>query len=78
MISAAEGDVDSDSDGFAENTLLFMPAPSFRRFALTREIDDGYLAPRFAPSRKAWVLSGPLVAVRPAVAASASRDRDDR
>jgi hypothetical protein len=78
VISAAEGDVDTASDGFADNTRLFLPATSFHRFAVTREINDGYLAPRFAPSQKAWVLTGSLVEVRPAVAASAGRDGDDR
>lgn len=78
VISAAEGDVDTASDGFADNTRLFLPATSFHRFAVTREINDGYLAPRFAPSQKAWVLSGAIASVRPAVAASAGRDGDDR
>jgi hypothetical protein len=26
----------------------------FNRFAVTREINDGLLAPRFAPSQRAW------------------------
>jgi hypothetical protein len=78
VISAAEGDVDSASDGFPDNTRLFLPATSFRRFAVTREINDGYLAPRFAPSQRAWVLSGVAATVSPAVAASQGRDGDDR
>jgi len=78
VISAAEGDVDSASDGFADNARLFIPATQFNRFAVTREINDGLLAPRFAPSQKAWVLSGTLVPVSPAVPASAGRDGDDR
>ncbi|GAB3469142.1 hypothetical protein GCM10027321_38200 [Massilia terrae] len=78
VISAAEGDPDASSDGFADNTRLFLPATSFRRFAVTREINDGYLAPRFAPSQRAWVLSGNAVTVSPAVAASQGRDGDDR
>jgi hypothetical protein len=57
---------------------LFIPATQFTRFAVTREINDGLLAPRFAPSQKAWVLSGVVVPVSPAVAASAGRDADDR
>jgi hypothetical protein len=57
---------------------LFIPATQFNRFAVTREINDGLLAPRFAPSQKAWVLSGVLVPVNPAVPASAGRDSDDR
>jgi hypothetical protein len=51
---------------------------SFNRFAVTREINDGLLAPRFSPSQRAWVLSGTLVEVDPPVAASAGRDADDR
>jgi hypothetical protein len=78
VISAEEGDVDTASDGFADNSRLFLPATSFRRFAVTREINDGYLAPRFAPSTRAWVLSGNAVTVSPAVAASQGRDADDR
>jgi hypothetical protein len=78
VVSAAEGDVDSASDGFADNTRLFIPATQFNRFAVTREINDGLLAPRFAPSQKAWVLSGTLVSVSPTVPASADEDGDDR
>jgi hypothetical protein len=55
-----------------------LPATSFRRFAVTREINDGYLAPRFAPSQRAWVLTGSAVTVSPAVPASQGRDGDDR
>ena len=39
-----------------------------------REINDGLLAPRFAPSQKAWVLSGTLVSVSPSVPASQGED----
>jgi hypothetical protein len=78
VISASEGDVDSKTDGFANNERLFIPSTKFNRFAVTREINDGLLAPRFAPSQRAWVLTGPLVAVNPAVPASKGRDADDR
>jgi hypothetical protein len=78
VISAAEGDVDETSDGFADNSRLFLPATQFRRFAVTREINDGYLAPRFAPSQRAWLLQGALVAVDPPAPASTPRDGDDR
>jgi hypothetical protein len=70
--------VDEASDGFADNSRLFLPATAYRRFAVTREINDGYLAPRFAPSQRAWVLSGNLVSVSPVRPASAGRDGDDR
>ena len=78
VISAVEGDVDSASDGFEDNARLFLPILAFKRFAVTREINDGYLAPRFAPSQRAWVLSGSVTKVQPAVPASAPRDGDDR
>jgi hypothetical protein len=78
VVSAAEGDVDTPSDGFADNTRLFIPSTQFDRFAVTREINDGLLAPRFAPSQKAWVLSGVLVPVNPSVPASEAEDADDR
>jgi hypothetical protein len=78
VISAEEGDVDTPSDGFRDNARLFLPATAYRRFAVTREINDGLLAPRFAPSQRAWVLTGVWVVVNPTVPASAGRDGDDR
>jgi hypothetical protein len=78
IISAVEGDIDSPSDGFSDNTRLFLPPTVFNRFAVTREINDGLLAPRFSPSQRAWVLTGVLAPVTPAVAASTGRDGDDR
>ena len=78
VISAVEGDIDTSSDGFPDNTRLFLPPTAFNRFAVTREINDGLLAPRFAPSQRAWVLSGFRVPVDPAVSASTGRDGDDR
>jgi hypothetical protein len=53
---AAEGDIDTASDGFDDNSRLFLPATSFNRFAETGEINDGLLAPRFAPSQRAWLI----------------------
>lgn len=78
IISAPEGDPDTASDGFTSNFRLYLPATSFNRFAVTREINDGLLAARFAPSQRAWVLSGFRVAVTPVIAASEGRDTDDR
>jgi hypothetical protein len=46
----------------------------FNRFAVTREVNDGLVAPRFAPSQRAWVLSGMRVAVNPTVPAPFGRD----
>ena len=78
VISAAEGDADTSSDGFSDNSRLFIPATQYTRFAVTREINDGLLAPRFAPSQKAWVMSGNIVRVSPSVPASEGEDGDDR
>src|SRR5262249_1823564 len=78
VISAVEGDIDTPSDGFADNSRLFLPPTVFNRFAVTREINDGLLAPRFAPSQRAWVVSGIQVLVTPPAAVSAGRDSDDR
>lgn len=78
IISAVEGDVDTASDGFDNNERLFIPATAFNRFAVTREINDGLLAPRFAPSQRAWVLSGTIASVNPVVHSSLPRDGDDR
>ena len=78
IVSAAEGDIDTASDGFPNNERLFLPATAFNRFAVTREINDGLLAPRFAPSQRAWILTGFRVPVTPSVDASAGRDGDDR
>jgi hypothetical protein len=78
IVSAPEGDPDTASDGFADNFRLYLPVASFNRFAVTREINDGLLAPRFSPSQRAWVLSGSRVAVTPPVPAAAGRDSDDR
>ena len=78
IISAIEGDTDTASDGFDDNERLYIPATRFNRFAVTREINDGLIAPRFAPSQRAFVLQGHLVKVDPSVAASAGRDSNDR
>ena len=78
VVSAAEGDADTASDGFEDNARLFLPATSFNRFAVTRELNDGLLAPRFAPSQRAWALAGSLKSVTPTVPASSGRDGDDR
>jgi hypothetical protein len=78
IVTALLGDIDTPTDGFPDNTRLYLPATAFGRFAVTREINDGILAPRFSPSQRGWVLNGSIVTVNPAVAASAGRDADDR
>ena len=77
VISFVEGDAEGTSDG-QPNKRLFLPATQFNRFAVTREINDGLLAPRFAPSQRAYVLSGSIARVQPSVPASVPRDADDR
>ena len=78
VISFVEADVNGFSDGGLPNTRLYLPPSAFNRFAVTRELNDGLLAPRFAPFQRAYVLSGPMTAVQPSVPASVGRDADDR
>ena len=78
IVSAIEVDLEDESDGGQSNDRLFIPATQFDRFAVTREINDGLLAPRFAPSQRAWVLSGSLTLVSPSVVASVPQDADNR
>jgi hypothetical protein len=77
VLTFVEADAEEESDGLS-NERLYLPPTAFNRFAVTRELDDGLLAPRLAPSQRAWVLSGSLVRVDPAVPASIGRDGDDR
>jgi hypothetical protein len=77
VISFVEADVNGTSDGLP-NTRLYLPATAFDRFAMTREINDGLLLPRFAPGQRGYVMGGLQVQVNPAVVASFGRDDDDR
>ncbi|OOO02684.1 MAG: hypothetical protein USCGTAYLOR_01104 [Chromatiales bacterium USCg_Taylor] len=76
-ISFAEADVNGFSDG-QPNTRLYLRPSAFNRFAVTREIDDGLLAPRFAPSERAYVVSGFLTSLRRPIGASVPIDADLR
>ncbi|MCC6862670.1 MAG: hypothetical protein IT158_29115 [Bryobacterales bacterium] len=76
-VSFAEADVEATSDGLP-NTRLYLSPATFNRFFVTREINDGLLAPRFEPTQRAWVLSGSLMLVHPAVPASVPEDADLR
>jgi hypothetical protein len=58
IITAVVGDIDTPTDGFPDNERLYLPLTVFNRLAVTREINDGLLAPRFSPSQHAWVLGG--------------------
>ncbi len=76
-LSFAETDVTEESDGLS-NRRLYLSPRQFNRFAITRELNDGLLAPRFAPSTRAYVASGELTLVEPSIEASVPRDADDR
>jgi hypothetical protein len=78
VVSAVEADLEGTSDGGQANDRLYIPATQFNRFAVTRELNDGLLAPRLAPSQRAWVLSGTFTLVSPPVAASIPQDADNR
>jgi len=89
IISAPEGDIDtcnakcfpatpSDQCAVSDNSCLYLLPTSYDRFAVAREVNDGYIAPRFAPSQRAWVLSGTIAKVSPVLPASEGRDSDDR
>ena len=62
-----------------DNTCIFLLPRSYNRFAVTREINDGLLAPRFAPSTRGWVVSGAIVTgFTPFPASEGVEDSDDR
>jgi hypothetical protein len=80
IISAAEGDIDTPNAHCpqGDNTCIFLVPRNFNRFAVTREINDGLLAPRFAPSTRGWVMSGNIVTGFGSIPASQGEDADDR
>jgi hypothetical protein len=77
VVDFNEADINGVSDGLS-NRRLYLPPQAFNRFAITREINDGMLAPRFAPSQRAYVATGTLVLVEPSVPASVPQDADNR
>ena len=77
VLTFVEADAEDESDG-QSNERLYLSSTAYNRFAVTREVNDGMLAPRLAPSQRAYVLSGSLVRVSPSVPASIGRDGDDR
>jgi hypothetical protein len=77
VLTFVEADAEQETDGLS-NERLFLPPTVYNRVVVTREINDGLLAPRFAPSQRAYVLSGAITHVKPAVPASVERDGDDR
>ena len=77
VLTFLEAEPEEETDGLS-NERLFLSPTVYNRFAVTREINDGLLAPRFAPSQRAYVMSGSIVRVSPSVPASVPRDGDDR
>jgi hypothetical protein len=77
VVSFEEADEEDESDGLP-NERLYIPATEFNRFAVTRELNDGLLAPRFAPSQRGWVQSGFFTHVDPPIPASVKQDFDNR
>jgi hypothetical protein len=78
VVDAVEADLEGTSDGGQSNDRLYLPATMYDRIAVSREINDGLLSPRFAPSQRAWVLSGFIHRVDPGVPASIPQDGDNR
>jgi hypothetical protein len=83
VISFQETETETEENGHGsklgkEEIEFFLSPLQFNRFAVTREINDGFLGPRFAPSQRAWVLSGFLTIVNPPVPASVPLDDDLR
>ncbi len=60
VISFQEADINGFSDGGQSNRRLYLSPRDFNRFAVTREINDGFLAPRWAPllCAPAWLRMG--------------------
>jgi hypothetical protein len=77
VVTFVEADPEGETDG-QSNDRLFLSPTVFNRFAVTREINDGLLAPRLAPSQRAYVLTGGLIHVSPSTPASIPRDADNR
>lgn len=78
VLSFVEADINGTSDGLP-NTRLYLPVTAFNRYAMTRELNDGLLAPRFAPGQRGYTVAGDAVLVDPPVRASVrERDGDDR
>jgi hypothetical protein len=81
IVSAPEGDIDTANPNCPQkdNTCIFLLPRSYNRFAVSREINDGLLAPRFAHSTRGWVLSGNIVTgFAPFAASEGIEDSDDR
>jgi hypothetical protein len=80
IISAVEGDIDTPNPNCpqGDNTCLYLIPRQYDRFAVTREINDALLGPRFGPSTRGFALSGRLVTGFPQFGASQGHDTDNR
>lgn len=58
VLSFQEIDMNGTSDGGLPNTRLYFPISVYSRFTITREANDGLVAPRFANTQRAVVLQG--------------------
>jgi hypothetical protein len=77
VLTFVEADAEDESDG-QSNERLYLSSTAYNRFAVTREVNDGMLAPRLAPSHARLRAERSLVRVSPSVPASIGRDGDDR
>jgi hypothetical protein len=57
VLQFKEVDIEGTSQG-QPNTRLYIAPNQFNRMAVTREINDGLLAPRYFPTQQAFVLAG--------------------
>jgi hypothetical protein len=57
VVSFTEVDIEDESDG-QPNARLYLAPNRFNRIVITKELDDGLLAPRFAPNVSAMVMWG--------------------
>jgi hypothetical protein len=73
VIQFDEADIDDESNGLP-NTRLYLAPVDFNRVSITREINDGLLAPRLAPSAQAHVLEGNATMIEQACEGPMSKD----
>jgi hypothetical protein len=49
IVTAAQGDIDTATEGFQDNERLYLPPTVFNGFAVTREINDGLVGAAICP-----------------------------
>jgi hypothetical protein len=65
VVQFGEADIDDNLNG-VPNTRLYLAPSEFNRVTITREINDGLLAPRLAPTAQAQVLAGSVTLIEKA------------